>query len=133
MEGSRSPLFVQSLEKAMKVLEAFGRGEQYLGLSQIVALSGLDKAAAQRYVHTLVQIGYLEKSAKTGRFALGKKCLDLSFHFLRTHPLVVAATPVLLQLRKDSGERTNSASMTRPRSFTPYACMASASISTSRP
>ncbi len=107
MERLRSPLFVQSLEKAMKVLEAFGHGEQYLGLSEIVALSGLDKAATQRYVHTLVQLGYLVKSAKTGRFALGKKCLDLSFHFLRTHPLVVAATPVLLQLRKDSGERTN--------------------------
>jgi IclR family transcriptional regulator, pca regulon regulatory protein len=53
MEKSRSALFVQSLEKAVKVLEAFGGGGRYLGLSEIVALSGLDKAAAQRYVHTV--------------------------------------------------------------------------------
>jgi IclR family pca regulon transcriptional regulator len=107
MDAPRSTLFIQSLDKAMRVLEAFSRGEQFLGLSEIAALSGLDKASAQRCVHTLCQIGYLEKNAKTSRFSLGKKCLDLSFHFLRTHPLVVAATPSLLQLRKDSGERTN--------------------------
>jgi IclR family pca regulon transcriptional regulator len=107
MATGRSSLFIQSLEKAMRVLEGFGHGGQFLGLSEIAALSGLHKAAAQRCTDTLVQIGYLEKHPKTGRFALGKKCLDLSFHFLRTHPLVVAATPVLLQLRKDSGERTN--------------------------
>jgi DNA-binding IclR family transcriptional regulator len=55
----------------------------------------------------LVATGYLEKHPTTGRFCLGKKCLDLSFHFLRTHPLVSVATPVLLQLRRDCGERTN--------------------------
>jgi DNA-binding IclR family transcriptional regulator len=44
-----------------------------LQCGEIVALSGLDKAAAQRHAHTLVQLGYLEKSPKTGRFSLGKK------------------------------------------------------------
>lgn len=103
----RSPLFIQSFGKVMRVLEAFGRSEQYLGLSEIVALSGLDKPQAQRCTHTLVATGYLEKHPQTGRFCLGKKCLDLSFHFLRTHPLVSVATPILLQLRRDCGERTN--------------------------
>src|ERR1700760_540587 len=107
MEAQRSTLFIQSLDKAMRVLEAFSHGEQFLGLTELATLSGLDKASTQRCAHTLCQIGYLEKNPKTSRFSLGKKCLDLSFHFLRTHPLVVAATPVLLQLRKDSGERTN--------------------------
>ncbi|MEP0320941.1 IclR family transcriptional regulator [Bauldia litoralis] len=103
----RSPLFIQSLEKALFVLEAFSAAEQFLGLAEIVRISGLDKASAQRCVHTLVQSGYLEKDPQSGRFSLGKKVLDLSFHFLRAHPLVVAATPVLLQLRRDCGERTN--------------------------
>ncbi len=91
----------------MAVLEAFSQAEQYLGLSEIVAITGLDKPAAQRYVHTLSKIGYLEKSSKSGRFRLGTKCLDLSFHFLRSHPLVTTATPILMQLRRDCGERTN--------------------------
>jgi IclR family transcriptional regulator, pca regulon regulatory protein len=103
----RSPLLIQSFDKVMRVLEAFGRSEQYLGLSEIVALTGFDKPQVQRSTHTLVVTGYLEKHPRTGRFCLGKKCLDLSFHFLRSHPLVAVATPVLLQLRRDCGERTN--------------------------
>lgn len=103
----RSPLFIQSLEKALFVLEAFGKAEHLLSLAEIAKLSGLEKPAAQRCVHTLVQTGYIEKDPQSGRFSLGKKVLDLSFHFLRAHPLVIAATPVLLQLRRDCGERTN--------------------------
>jgi IclR family transcriptional regulator, pca regulon regulatory protein len=103
----RSPLFIQSFEKVMRVLEAFGQSEQYLGLSEIVALTAFDKPQAQRATHTLVATGYLEKHPQTGRFCLGKKCLDLSFHFLRSHPLVSVATPALLQLRRECGERTN--------------------------
>jgi DNA-binding IclR family transcriptional regulator len=105
--AERSPLFIQSFAKVMRVLEAFRQGGQYLGLSEIAALTGLDKPQTQRCTHTLVETGYLEKHPQTGRFCLGKKCLDLGFHFLRTHPLVSVATPILLQLRRDCGERTN--------------------------
>jgi len=105
--AERSPLFIQSFAKVMRVLEAFSQGGQYLGLSEIAGLTGLDKPQTQRCTHTLVETGYLEKHPQTGRFCLGKKCLDLGFHFLRTHPLVSVATPILLQLRRDCGERTN--------------------------
>jgi IclR family pca regulon transcriptional regulator len=106
-QTDRSSLFIQSLEKALFVLESFREAERLLSLAEISKISGLDKPAAQRCVHTLVQTGYLEKDPQSGRFSLGKKVLDLSFHFLRAHPLVIAATPVLLHLRRDCGERTN--------------------------
>lgn len=98
---------MQSVEKVMRVLDVFGQSDRYLGLSEIAALTGLDKSSAQRCTHTLLKTGYLDKHPKTGRFSLGTKCLDLSFHFLRTHPLVAVGTPLLLQLRRDCGERTN--------------------------
>lgn len=103
----KSALFVQSLEKAFKVLEAFGNGDQFLSLSEIAELSNLDKAAAQRCVHTLVETGYLEKEPRTARLMLGKKCLDLTYNLLRTNPLVIAATPILMQLGRDIAERVN--------------------------
>src|SRR5258708_34505334 len=102
--AERSPLFIQSFAKVMRVLEAFSQGGQYLGLSEIVALTGLDKPQTQRCTHTLVETGYLEKHPQTGRFCLGKKCLDFGFHFLRSHPLVSGATPILLQLRRARGQ-----------------------------
>ncbi len=105
-ESTRSPLFIQSLEKAMKVLSTFGYGDQFLSLGELAETSGLDKAAAQRCAHTLVEIGYLESCPKTSRPSLGKKSLDLGFHYLRTNSLVAAATPILTQLRDYSGERT---------------------------
>ncbi len=104
---ARSALFMQSVEKAFRVLEVFGESDRYLGLSEIVGLSGLDKSSAQRCTHTLVQTGYLDKHPKSGRFSLATRCLDLSFHFLRTHPLVLVGTPLLLELRRVCGERTN--------------------------
>lgn len=103
----KSALFVHSLEKAFKVLEVFGSGDQFLSLSEIAELSSLDKAAAQRCVHTLVETGYLEKEPRTARLMLGKKCLDLTYNLLRSNPLVVAATPILMQLGRDIGERAN--------------------------
>ncbi len=103
----KSALFVHSLEKALKVLEAFGNGDQFLSLSEIAEITSLDKAAAQRCVHTLVETGYLEKEPRTARLMLGKKCLDLTYNLLRTHPLVIAATPILIQLGRDINERAN--------------------------
>lgn len=102
-----SKQIIQSLDKGLRVIEVFAQAERFLGLGEIVRLTGFDKSSAQRSTHTLVQAGYLEKDPRTGRFCLGKKVLDLSFNFLRSHPLVTAAMPVLLQLRRDSGERTN--------------------------
>lgn len=102
-----SSLFVRSLAKGLKVLEVFANADQGLSLGDVAKLTGLDKSAAQRSVHTLVAAGYLEKDPRSGRLGLGTKVLDLSFYFLRTNPLVTEATPVLLQLRKDCGERTN--------------------------
>lgn len=102
-----NPLFVRSLDKGLRALQAFDGGEQYLGLAEIALRSGLDKSAAQRCTHTLQQLGFLEKCPKTKQFALGKKCVDLAFYFLHAHPLVEAATPVLVELRRSSGERAS--------------------------
>lgn len=106
MDNSSS-LFVRSLAKGLKVLEVFSNANQGLSLAEVAKLSGLDKSAAQRSVHTLLAAGYLAKDPQSGRLGLGSKVLDLSFYFLRSNPLVTEATPVLLQLRKDCRERTN--------------------------
>ena len=71
----RSPLFIQSLEKALFVLEAFREAEQFLSLADISRISGLAKPAAQRCVHTLVQTGYMEKDVQSGRFSLARRYL----------------------------------------------------------
>ena len=100
-------LYVGSLEKGLRVLGAFDAGRQYLTLREIAQACAMDKSAAQRFTHTLAQLGYLEKCRDTKRFSLGKKVLELSFNFLRANTLVEAASPVLIELQKACGQRVN--------------------------
>jgi IclR family transcriptional regulator, pca regulon regulatory protein len=100
-------LYVGSLEKGLRVLGAFDAGRQFLTLREIAEACGMDKSAAQRFTHTLTQLGYLEKCVDTKRFSLGKKVLELSFNYLRANTLVEAALPVLIELQKATGQRVN--------------------------
>ena len=96
-----------SLEKGLRVLGAFNAGREFMTLREIAQACETDKSTAQRFTHTLVKLGYLDKCADTKRFALGKKVLELSFNFLRANTLVEAASPVLIDLQKTCGQRVN--------------------------
>jgi IclR family transcriptional regulator, pca regulon regulatory protein len=105
--GRSNPLFVNSVAKCMAVLRAFAGAGRFLSLLEIANRADLDKSAAQRMVHTLHQLGYLEKCPETRRYALGSALLDFSFQFIRTHPLVEVATPHLIELRRACDERVD--------------------------
>ncbi len=101
----KNPLYVASVGKAFRVLDCFTTASRELSLTDIMAHSDLDKSAAQRYAFTLCAEGYLEQDARTRRYRLGKRVLDLTFHFLRTHALVESLNPILLDLSVACGER----------------------------
>ncbi len=102
-----SSLRIKSLDKALRVLEAFGDGEQHMSLTDLVRATALEKSAVQRITHTLRENGYLEQDPRTRQFRLGLRVLDLSFHFLRSHPLIARATPLLIDLRRSARERVD--------------------------
>lgn len=93
-------LFVSSIEKAFKVLEAFGTDRRDLGLVEIIERTGLNKSAAQRFTHTLFRLGYLNKDASTRRYSLSRRVLESANNFLRVDPLVNRATPHVVELRR---------------------------------
>ncbi|MBO1075880.1 IclR family transcriptional regulator [Roseomonas marmotae] len=100
-------LFLQSVERALRVLEAFGRQARPMSLAELAAAAGLDKSATQRVAHTLQALGYLERSASGPGLVPGKRLLDRSFDYLRMNPLVERATPVLQELRRTVQERVD--------------------------
>lgn len=100
-------LFVRSIGKAMEVLSAWRDGARDKSLADLAAATGLDKSSAQRIAHTLSKLGWLEKDAATKRLRLAPRVLDLAYDYLRQDPLVAAATPVLVQLRRETGERVS--------------------------
>lgn len=106
-DASASPLFVNAVAKAMRVLVAFDGTRRHLSLSQIAALTQLDISAAQRFTFTLAQLGYLRKDETTRQYALSPRLLEFTSHYLESSDLVSRAAPHLAQLAQQTEEVTN--------------------------
>lgn len=100
-------LKVRSVEKAFRVLAAFNAARPSLSLSQIAAAVDLDKSAAQRYAHTLTQLGYLRKNLQTTRLELTAKTLSIGYSYVRSSPLLERAMPYLQHLSQETQETIN--------------------------
>jgi IclR family transcriptional regulator, pca regulon regulatory protein len=107
VDPTESSLYVQSVEKAMKVLTAFDGTKRQLSLSEIAALTGFDMSATQRFTFTLATLGYLFKDPDSRKYELSPKLVDFTYHYLISSELVSRATPYLQQLGSETEEATN--------------------------
>lgn len=57
--------FSKSLEKGLKILALFNREAAALTQSQIARKLGLNMTSTYRYINTLIELGYLEKDARS--------------------------------------------------------------------
>jgi IclR family pca regulon transcriptional regulator len=88
--------FVQSLERGLSVIRAFDAEHPKLTLSEVAASTGLSRAAARRFLRTLVELGYMRSDGS--RFALRPKILELGYAYLSSLTLPEVAMPHLEQL-----------------------------------
>ena len=72
--------FVQSLERGLAVIRAFDEEHRELALSEVARSTGLTRAAARRFLLTLVKLGYVNLSQ--GRFSLRPRVLELGYAYL---------------------------------------------------
>ena len=63
-------LFVKSLAKGMRLLEAFSPGRSRLTLTELSAVTGMNLATVQRLTHTLVSLDYLGRDRHKRFFPL---------------------------------------------------------------
>lgn len=104
-------LFVSSLAKGLRVLEAFDEEHQALGLSDLSRRTGFDKSAIQRLANTLHQTGYLVKDAATKRFRPSHKFLEMAYAYSWSDPVVQLSMPKLIELSGRLGETVNMAEL----------------------
>lgn len=102
----RDALFVGSVEKAFMVLEAF-RGHSTLSLSEVAKTTGLGKSAAQRFCHTLVELGYLKRDPRSRQLQPAVRLLELGFSYSISEPIISAAAPFLLRAREEANKAVN--------------------------
>jgi IclR family pca regulon transcriptional regulator len=94
--GARDADFIQSLERGLTVIRAFDAEHPKLSLSEVAASTGLSRAAARRFLHTLVNLGYMRMDG--GQFSLRPKILELGYAYLSSLSLPEVAMPHLEQL-----------------------------------
>ena len=75
--------FSKSLEKGLKILALFNRESPVLTQSEIARTLGLNPTSTHRYINTLVELGYLEKDAKTKEVRPSLLCLLLCNNLMR--------------------------------------------------
>jgi IclR family transcriptional regulator, pca regulon regulatory protein len=83
--------FVQSLERGLAVIRAFDAENRELALSEVARSTGLTRAAARRFLLTLVKLGYVNFSQ--GRFSLRPRVLELGYAYLSSLSLPEVALP----------------------------------------
>jgi len=96
-------LFVNSVAKAMQVLEAFRDEGEDISLTEIANKTGMSLSAAQRFTHTWEVLGYLHKDPRSKRFQLAVPALELGYLFLRSNPLVARAMPHMMLSHAEHG------------------------------
>jgi len=90
-DRQRSPDFVQSLERGLAVIRAFGPGRDELTLSDVARATGLTRAAARRFLLTLTELGYVSSDGRS--FSLRPRVLELGYAYLSTLGLAEVAAP----------------------------------------
>jgi IclR family pca regulon transcriptional regulator len=99
---------IQSVSRALGILELFGEQRPALTTSEIARLTGLNRATAYRFCQTLLSLGYLEEvQART--FRPGLKAVSLAQAALSSRELPELALPYLRALREATGETVNMA------------------------
>lgn len=102
MPEEKDPDFVESLEKGFRVIRAFDAAHASMALSDVAERTGLTRASARRFLHTLVKLGYATFDGK--RFALTARILELGFAYLRSDSLPEIVTPYLARVSEELHE-----------------------------
>jgi IclR family pca regulon transcriptional regulator len=101
----RSADFVQSLERGLAVIKAFDADDRSLTLSDVARKTGLTRAAARRFLHTLAELGYVRTDGRF--FSLRPAVLELGYAYLSGLSLPEVAHPHMEELTARLHESTS--------------------------
>ena len=102
---SANPEFIQSFAKGLLLIEAFAGKNTSLNISEAAKLTNMTRAAARRYLLTLLDLGYVTQIGND--FRLTPKVLRLSETYIASNPLAIDSQRILDELSKEFNESTS--------------------------
>jgi DNA-binding IclR family transcriptional regulator len=104
MKKAKADYLIQSVSRALDILEAFTPAEGELGVTELSRRLKLHKNNVFRLLATLETRGYVEQDKDSGNYRLGMKTFEVASVFTHHLGLVRQARPVLEELARASGE-----------------------------
>lgn len=95
---------VRSVDRALRILGAFGDGRRELGVAQLAGFLGVHASTASRLAATLAAQGFLERSRAGGGFRLGPEMVRLGLLAAGGERLVETARDAMDDLAEETGE-----------------------------
>lgn len=105
--GRTTSALIQSVDRALSILECFSIDHRERGVTEISKLLDLNKSTVHGLLSTLERRHYLEKSAENGKYRLGLKLLDLGTIKHESLELVIVAHPLMRTLVDKFQETTH--------------------------
>jgi IclR family acetate operon transcriptional repressor len=107
-KGTRT---IQSVDRALAVLDVLGEAAGALPLNEIAARTGLNVSTCHHLLATLAARGYVGRSTRGRDYFLGPRITELSQLRLRQFSLVDIAMPELRQLNEETLESVHLAAL----------------------
>ncbi len=106
---------VQSIDRALDLLECLARSPNWMGISELSSATGQPVGTVHRLLMTLMAREYVARDSRTRRYALGPAFRLLAGAALRTPNWGEIAAPYLREMVEMSGETANLAVLERDR------------------
>jgi IclR family acetate operon transcriptional repressor len=102
---------IQSVARALQLLELIAELGGQATLSQLARRAGLNISTSHHLLATLVARGYVARTGARGVYYLGSKILQLSTARVRQVGLIDMAAPYLRRLNEETGETVHLATL----------------------
>jgi IclR family acetate operon transcriptional repressor len=98
---------VQSLTRALSLLETIARSHDGLTLTEVAQTVGLPPSTAHRLLTTLQQARFVRFDPLSSVWQIGMQAFVVGNAFARTRDVLMMARPVMRRLMEESGETVN--------------------------
>lgn len=96
--------FIQSVDRALQILDVFSGKNKELGVTEIAKALDIHKSTVFGLIATLEHKGYLEQNLENGKYKLGIKLFELGNLVQEGMDLRAIAAPIITQLVDSYGE-----------------------------
>jgi DNA-binding IclR family transcriptional regulator len=98
---------INSVIKALRILECFSREVKELKLSEIAKILKMPKSTVSNLIYTLEKMGYIEQKIQSGKFSIGAKNFIIGKIYEYHLDIVEVAKPFMEALRNKFNENVN--------------------------